>query len=231
MTSKLAPQLTDFLVLLLSAIALLVFAIPVIPLGADSIRLIQVFSRDEANATMIVTNMIANRSFSTGGFFGYGALYFYLSAFLAYPFTLLLPLSIETVAIIALGAVCALASVGALFVSYLHARNLCNRTTALLTPVIMLVSTSFLHWSVTAHPDTLQMLLILISLYYTYRLVSGSYKRSYLVMASVFAGLALGTKYAGLSLLPDEYITHKYFSDRELPYALSLGCGSGIRCL
>ena len=26
-----------------------------------------------------------------------------------------------------------------------------------------------------------------------------------------------------------EYITHKYFSDRELLYALSLGCGSGIR--
>lgn len=202
MKNKLRSQLVDFSILSLFAVTLLVFALPVIPLGSDNIRLIHVFSADEANAVQIVTNMIVSRSLSTGGFFSYGALYFYLSALLAFPFTLFLPLPVETIAIIALRGVCTVASIGTLFVSYLHARNLFDRPTALLSPVIMVVTLNFLHWSVTAHPDTLQMLLVLISLYYTHRLVVDSYKRFYLLMASGFAGLAFGTKYVGVFLLP-----------------------------
>ena len=202
MKNKLRSQLVDYSILSLFAITLLVFALPVIPLGSDNTRLMHVFSADETLFTQIVTHMIVERSLSPSGFFGYGAVYFYLSALLTFPFTLCLPLPVESTVIIVLRVVCVVASTGCLFVSYLLARSLFTRTTALLTPAILLVALDFLHWSVTAHPDTLQLLFILLSLYYAYRLVDDSYRRSRLVLASVFAGLAFGTKYVGAFLLP-----------------------------
>lgn len=202
MQTKTVSEQTDLLALSLCVIALLVFLLPVIILGIDNVQLIAAFELDEADAAMRVSRMIVDHSLSTGGFFNHGAVYFHLSAFLAFPFALLFPEASETIAIVALRAICLLSAIGTLIVVYLFAKKVFDRQTARLAPLIMLVSPNFLHWSITAHPDMLQMLFILISLHYVCQMVLTSKKQSCLVWASLFAGLSFGTKYAGLFLLP-----------------------------
>ena len=189
----------------LFGIPLLVYAMPIILQGIDNLRLIEVFSTDEALAVSIVTNMIEHRSLVPGlrgsYFFNYGALYFYLSLLLVAAYTLVFPAATTPAVILSLRSTTVLFGVLSLCATYLLARTMYSGRVSLLASLLLVVTPNFLEWSVTAHPDIPQMFFTILAIYYCYRLVL-SYSVKTLILASLFAGLSFGTKYAGFLLLP-----------------------------
>ncbi len=186
------------------AVALaLVFALglgPLLPLAASDLGLVGVVSSDEALAGRIVHHMVAARTASPDHFFAYGALTFDLAALLLTPVAAVGHLSDRAV-VVALRAVSLVGGAATVLLTAALARRLAGSPAGLVAAALVAVTPELATWSVTAHPDTLQLALLTGGLLVAMALAERSTPPR-LLLGGALAGLAFGTKYLGVLLLP-----------------------------
>lgn len=103
--------------------------------------------------------------------------------------------------LVVLRAVCTVAGVGVLLLTYNLATRLYDNRVGLIACVLLATSPIFLRWSIESHPDLPQLFWILCSLVTAARL-SDHLDPKRVIAASSFAALAFKTKYVGVFLLP-----------------------------
>ncbi len=173
--------------------------------GIDSGRMIRAFDYDEHNlAGMLLENVSRgdlspkNRHYPRG-FFDYGQVY----QTLAHGFVRIQRLFGATLSIyiivFALRLVSFVACLSGGILLYRVARGLgLSRLPALLVMAALVASPSFAQYSIAAHPDVLQAVLIAGSV----ACWLGRYSVARALGSAALAGAAFGTKYAGILLLP-----------------------------
>jgi 4-amino-4-deoxy-L-arabinose transferase-like glycosyltransferase len=192
-------RVDGLIVAVIIAVAYVLLLAPLSRFGIDNLGIAAVFSTDEALSGRIVRAMIDHHTLNPQHFFAYGALYHELAALPLMPLEWLgvsdrtVLLSLRTLALISGGATL-------LLTAWLGAR-LSGWWAGVLAAVLLAASPELARWSITAHPDTLQLALI------TGGLIAVVSVREHpsparIAVAAVLAGLAFGTKYGGLLLLP-----------------------------
>ena len=175
------------------------FALSLIPIGADDIRMVDAFSADEADILWQVRHLYVKGITERPSFTYGGALYYPLVIGL-HAVDLVGSVTERTI-VLALRGLCVLAGLGCLWLTYRIGCLAFHRSAGLVGLFLLAVTPTFLRWSVDGHPDLPQLFWLLAALWYCCQLCR-SYRLKHLVLASVFAGLAFGTKYGGGFLLP-----------------------------
>lgn len=172
---------------------------PTLDFAADDLRLLQTYSLDEAAFATQVREMVDTGSLAVDGF-TYGSLYSYLGVLLASLWGLFF--EVTDTAII---SILRLISLAAALVTAVVTTRLCRLTvesTYWLPSALLVISTPIVfRWTVEIHPDLLQLCFLTLSLERTLHLTR-TYARGTAVTAALFAGLAMGTKYGGIFILP-----------------------------
>ena len=188
------------LVLLGAATAIYILVLArLLPVGADDFGIAGVFSTDEQLAGRIVHGMLTRRTLNPDHFFAYGALYHELTALLLAPFRVA-GLG-ERGVLVGLRTVALLSGAATLALTYALGARLFGAWAGLLAALLIACSAELLAWSVTAHPDTLQLALLTGGVLAVCG-VRDRPSRPRIALAALLAGLAFGTKYAGVMLLP-----------------------------
>jgi hypothetical protein len=143
--------------------------------------------------------MVEGRTLSPGHFFAYGALYHELAALVSIPFSA--AGDGERHVLIALRAVSLAGGAATLALTFALGARLFGPWAGLLAAGLTACSAELAVWSITAHPDTLQLALLTGGLLAACA-VRDVPSRGRIVLAALLAGLAFGTKYAGVLLLP-----------------------------
>jgi 4-amino-4-deoxy-L-arabinose transferase-like glycosyltransferase len=184
----------------LAATALYVAVLGVIlPVASSDLGIAAVFSTDEALSGRIVARMVAERTLDPSGFFAYGALYHELGALAA---ALLAPLAPPgQAALIGLRIVALAGGAAALLLTFRLGAALFGPWAGLVALALVAASPELALWSVTAHPDTTQLALLVAGLLACLR-VRARPGGGRVALAAALAGLAFATKYGGVLVLP-----------------------------
>ena len=186
--------------LALCAALYLGFALPLIPVAADDIRMADVFSVDEAGAAAVVRHLYRAGTLQLLGF-SYGGLFYYVPLAALKVWGGLGGTVSDHVVIVAMRAICAIAGMGCVWLTCRIGCLVFGRFAGVTGAILLMVTPTFLRWSVESHPDLPQLFWVLLALYGCCRLCGG-FSRKWVVLASTSAGLAFGTKYSGIFLLP-----------------------------
>ncbi len=187
------------LYLILCAVLYLGFTLPLIPEAADDIRMADVFSVDESGAAAVMRHLYRMGSLELRTF-SYGGLFYYLPLLLLRLWDIVGGVS-DRVIILTMRGVCTAAGLGCLWLTWRIGCAVFGRVAGLMGVFLLLATPTFLRWSVETHPDLPQLFWMLLALLYCCRLCR-AFSLKDVALASVFAGLAAGTKYAGAFLLP-----------------------------
>lgn len=189
------PKLSLFLILLLFT----AFAWPTLDNGAHDARMLQVISLDEAGFLNVVRTLHDTGDLSIGHY-TYPALYPYLTLVLVKVQAMVG--SVSDAAIIgSLRFVCLAAGLLTLVLTYRLGATLFNPETGATAAALLASAPVFFRWSVEAHPDMPQLAFVGAALYALARAAKHENLRD-LIASSLFAGLAMGTKYSGFLLAP-----------------------------
>jgi 4-amino-4-deoxy-L-arabinose transferase-like glycosyltransferase len=193
------PVVLPSLAAVLIAALYVVLLARLLPIGIDDLGIAAVFSTDEALSGRIVRAMLDNRTLSPQHFFAYGALYHELATLALVPFAWL---DIgDRAVLLGLRAVSLAAGAATILLTYRLGARLSGPWTGVLAAALLACSAEMARWSITAHPDTLQLALIAGGLLAVVA-VRDRASPGRVTVAALLAGLAFGTKYGGLFLLP-----------------------------
>ena len=184
----------------LCAALYLAFTLPLVPEGADDIRMAAVFSVDESSAAAVVRHLHRSGTLELTTF-SYGGAFYYVPLLAV---RVLAGIGVEVtdrVIIVVMRGVCVAAGLGCLWMSYRIGAAVFGRPAGLVGSYLLLSSPAFLRWSVETHPDLPQLFWLLWGLLCCSRLCRRFSVRG-VAHASLAAGLAFSTKYAGVFLLP-----------------------------
>ena len=170
-----------------------------IPIGSDDLRMTNVFSIDESDIMTHLWNMYVTH-FDTPPIFKYGGVFYMIPVGMLHIWALFFDVSEQTVVIVA-RLYCSLAGVGCLWLTYLLGRLVFGGMVGVLAAYMLGLNPTFLRWSTESHPDLPQLFFILMSLFFVCRYIHRPTPKT-LVWASLGAGLAFATKYAGMFLIP-----------------------------
>ena len=167
-----------------------------IPVAADDIRMVDVFSVDEAGGAIELKHLL-NNGLGVGLSFKYGSLFYYIPYLLITPFGAVS----ESTIVLVYRTICAGFGMGCLLLTYHLGRVFVGRRAGLIGAALLALTPIFLRWGVTIHPDLPQLFWILLALYLVCRL-GLRFGLKDLMGASICAALAFNTKYGGVFLLP-----------------------------
>ncbi|MDA0709822.1 MAG: glycosyltransferase family 39 protein [bacterium] len=180
-------------------LAYLAFSVPLIPLGTDEIRMVAVFSIDESDILSQVDRLYTGGLFQRPSF-TYGGGIYYVVLGMVWIWDIWGTVDGQIVAI-ALRVFCLLAGFGCLVLTAEIGRLVFDRKTGQIAAALLVTMPVFLHWTVEGHPDLPQLFWILGALYVCCRLCR-NFSVGDVLLASVCAGIAFGTKYGGAFMLP-----------------------------
>ncbi len=219
MTKKLVKKI-DVTKILKIAVYILLFSLIFgnlvsISYGVESLNLIRIFSDDE---TLAVHNVLANVKYNDlnpRGIYQYGYLYhtigfFIIKALKYFDFkvdAMLVALVLRLISLISY------ALTGLLIYKIFTFSFKGAKTFGLILTLLFLSIPRFSYWSRLVHPDTLQVLLILLTALAAF----SKHKVVNVLLASVFAGLAFGTKYSGIFILPFLFLPYFMYSINHTP--------------
>jgi tetratricopeptide (TPR) repeat protein len=175
------------------------FVLPLITLGTEDIRLAGVFSLDEAGIATEVSRMYEIGMLELPSF-KYGGIFYYVPLLFLNVWSLFGEVT-EGLILIAVRSFGAVSGAGCLWMTWRLGNLVFNRASGWIASFLLLLTPVFLRWSIESHPDLQQLFFMLCGLYYAL-LLCGKYETRAMVLSSVFAGLAFGTKYSGVFLLP-----------------------------
>jgi len=163
-------------------------------------RLLEVFDGDEFSHFDIIRKALTDHALCVE-WSVYGHFYFNLVLFPLLILQRVTPVS-DQLLVLVLRYVSTLSSILTVIMTFGLARRYFGSLVAWISSIfLMIVPYIFNYWSVTSHPDTLQMLTVVGGVFgcceYLY-----SKKKIWLIVAAFFAGLAFSTKYAGIFLMP-----------------------------
>jgi 4-amino-4-deoxy-L-arabinose transferase-like glycosyltransferase len=195
-----SPNATIRLFLFACLALLLGFALPLINVGADDIRMAGVFSLDESLAAEDLVKLYIGGFTEAPPFRYYGGLFFYLPMVVLNLIAVFVPVT-EQVVVLTLRGVCTVSGLGCLWMTYRVGRSVFGAGTGVAGAFLLLVSPTFIRWTVEAHPDLPQLFWILCALYSCTHLAR-AFSLKHTILSSLFAGLAFATKLSGGFLLP-----------------------------
>ena len=175
------------------------FTLPLLSVAADDLRMAGVYSLDEFGAATVVRHLYRGETLDPGTY-KYGGLFYYLPM-VALKFLGALGDVSERMIVVTLRGFCTLAGLGCLWMTYRIGLRVFNPVAASIACVLLAVAPAFLRWSVESHPDLPQLFWVLCALLACCRLAN-EFRLRWILLASLFAGLAFGTKYIGIFLLP-----------------------------
>jgi len=176
------------------------FAWPIVWTASENLRLISVFSAEEAHHLRIIRDAIIQRNPKIE-FGNYGHLYFNVT---------LLPLLLlsfftrvtEQQIIVTLRLIPTLFSVATIGATFFLVRRYFGRLAAWLAALLLsIVPWKFLQYSVISLPDIPQLFFLVLGIYFCCRFFEEDHPK-WMLWASTSAGLAFASKYSGIFLLP-----------------------------
>jgi len=170
-----------------------------LPIGSDDLRMTNVFSIDESDIVMHVWNVYVTH-FNLPPSFKYGGVFYLIPVGMLHVWALFFDIS-EQAAVVAVRLYCSLAGMGCLWLTYILGRLIFNGLVGVLAAYMLGLNPTFLRWAIESHPDLPQLFFLLISLFFICRYIHRPLLKN-LVWASLGAGLAFATKYAGIFLIP-----------------------------
>lgn len=178
------------------------FAIPAIPHGTDNIRIIAHFDKDEATLAVFAEKIYSRGLVPMdGATFSYPQLFYYLGGIILFPYTLLKGIDDQTITIVlrCLNTMSVLLTV--IFAYFFVLRFFKSIFAAVLSGMLLATMPEYLWWAVNSRPHPLELLFILIAIYFCFKIVE-KYELKLLVGAILFSSLAASTKYGGFFLIP-----------------------------
>ena len=163
-------------------------------------RLLDVFIVDEYEHFFIIREALTNHTVCVN-WSVYGQFFFNIILFPLYVLQRFSPINDQLI-ILALRYVSTVSAALTVILTFGLARRYFGRLVAWMSSLLlMVVPFIFNFWSVTSHPDALQMFTVTGSLFAGSEYLLSKKKR-WLIISAAFAGFAFSTKYAGLFLLP-----------------------------
>ena len=175
------------------------FCVPLLPVAADDIRMVDVFSMDEASAVAVVRYLYVRGTWVVETF-SYGGLFYYVPVMILHVLGIFGSVD-DLMIVVVLRGIGTLAGVGCVFLTFQIGRIVGGEAAGAIAACLLVLTPAFLRWSVEIHPDIPQMFWLLSALYGCCLLFENRTTRR-VAMVGVFAGLAFATKYAGVFLLP-----------------------------
>lgn len=185
------------------ALFFLCFALPVSLVGTADIRMVDAFNVDESEFLQLIKNEIAEHGLNMR-LYVYGHTYFNTGLLPLMLIDFFHPVS-EQFIIIFYRLLSALFFMGTLLIVFHMGRRFFGKATAWFSLILMLATSPLFYvYATMFHPDTAQLFFIALGIYYccNYYSVEPEKKWKQLLYASIAAGLAFGSKYAGILLLP-----------------------------
>lgn len=179
------------------------FAIPVSLVGTADFRMIDAFNVDEAEFLQLLKTEVQSHEFNLR-FYWYSHLYFNTGLVPLVIADFFGPVSEQTI-IILFRLLSALFFAGTILLVFITGKNFFGKITAWISVILMLATSSQLYsYSAMLHPDTGQMFFITLSIFFCCRYFGKDGKKQwkFLAWAALASGLAFGTKYAGIMLMP-----------------------------
>lgn len=163
-------------------------------------RLLEVFDGDEFSHFDIVSKALTNHTLCVE-WTVYGHFYFNIVLFPLFILQRFTPVS-DQLLVLVLRYVSTLSSILTVIMTFGLAKRYFDSFVAWISSIfLMIVPYIFNYWSVTSHPDTLQMFTIVCGMFACCEYLL-SKKNKWLIIAAFFAGMAFSTKYAGIFLMP-----------------------------
>ena len=176
------------------------FALPLIPAAADDIRMADVFSVDEAGAAAVVRYLCRAGTLELHTF-SYGGGFYYAPLLALKCWGLVGGEATDRAVILTMRGICTAAGIGCLWLTFRIGHLAFGRIAGLVGAFTLASTPTFLRWSVESHPDLPQLFWMLWALLCCCRLCR-AFDLKQVALAACFAGLAAGTKYAGVFLSP-----------------------------
>ena len=167
-----------------------------IPIAVDDIRMVDVYSVDEAGAAAEVRYLLGE-GLSAGLSNKYGSLFYYI------PYALLAPFDdlTDRTILIGLRAFSLIGALACLWLTWVLGRSVFDGQVGVVAAALLAVSSVFVRWGITIHPDLPQLFWMLLSLVFVIRLSRGYASRD-VIYATMCAAMAFNTKFGGVFLLP-----------------------------
>jgi hypothetical protein len=187
---------------LLLIIPVVWFAAPLIPYGTDNIRLIRHLDLDEAGLIEFAAKIYSQGLVPMdGAHFAYPQLFYYVAGFILFPFTLIKGIDYTTITVV-LRLLSSLSIILTIILLYFFSlRFFKSIYAAVLSSALLATMPEYLWWSVNSRPHPLEILFILVTFYFCFRLVE-KYDLKHFAGAVIFAALAASVKYGGVFLIP-----------------------------
>lgn len=186
----------------------LAFFLPLIFIATKNFRLIIAFNID-AFILLKAVDKIVNHYYWATGYFRYGDAYFYLAAAIGFIYKIFHSIEYQEIVIImrSINLIFGVLTIDAL---WRLTRNYFSLFVSVCVLLLMVTSQIFLFWSLYVHPDIMQIYFVVMVIYYACKMVDDSSKKN-IILSSVFAGLAFGTKYIGILMLPTILFAYMMF--------------------
>lgn len=167
--------------------------------GTDNLAVLSVFSADEPFAVQLLARNLIENKVDPQDFYNYGYFYHTVAFYLIKIFERFNYAVDERF----IAVVCRLISLESyiflLFLTYKLTKTISQNATLALYAAWFLASTPKLYyWAQYIHPDLLQAALVTASAYIAW----SRHRFSQALLASIIAGVAFGTKYSGIFILP-----------------------------
>ena len=210
MTAKLQSNLIDGLSTIATLlfwglhIGLLLYTGRVLNTHSETISQVLVFSADEANQIGILRDVYITGSLEMGssGFYHYGTAYVAITYILLKLLDVLSSGSVDVNTMgYALRSVSLAAFFGSSWVLLLILKKIgCSRIERSLIGIMFICSGGLVSLAIAIHPDTLCLFFILVAFYFS--IIHQRTTLPHLCLAAFFLGLAFGTKYNAIFLVP-----------------------------
>jgi len=174
------------------------YSLPLVSLGIDDVRMASVFSVDEADIATQVR--VLYQDLGKVPSFKYGGVFYYLPTLVLKGLALLWTVD-DRLLLMVLRLFCTAAGLGCIWFTYRIGYLVGGDLSGLIAAALLTLNPTVLRWSVEIHPDLPQLFWILGAVWFCCRL-GHVFQWAWVLGASLCAGLAFGTKYAGVFLIP-----------------------------
>jgi len=178
------------------------FSVPSIPHGTDNLRMIMHFDKDEGGLIEFTGKIYSKGLIPLeSNAFTYPQLFYYLGGTVLFPYTAFSGINYQGISIVLRCMNTLAIMLTVVFVYFFVLRFFRSIYAAALSGIMLATMPQMLWWTVNSRPHPLEILFILIVIYFCFRIVE-KYELKLLIGAIVFAALAASTKFGGFFLIP-----------------------------
>ena len=190
-------------------LSILLYSLPLIPIGVDSLSMIRHFDQDESALIDFATRLYEHGLLPQEMHSSYPKFFYYLCGLFLYPYTFFYgpDTAIVTMTFRSVN-MCAMVFTVVL-INLIGLRFFKSATVGSISALLFALTPSFLPWGANSRPHPVEILFITAAIYYCLTAIETERIRT-LWKAVLLAGLAAGTKFGGIFLLPTITLVYAY---------------------